>query len=189
MGDAARGRAAPGRARGIETAARAGAAASVGRQHWIEKRERSLIRSIGNAIGETLGKDVIALEQRCAALETELAELRDRLNQERGQRGLRAVPSPSAGRVDCVTGCDVTGVQVTAQQLQAAASLATGIAEIGFAAVANIAAARGARRRGSAPNRSLRAARQRDWKRSCRRSASAYQRCSRQSQPTSASAP
>src|SRR6267142_5103149 len=76
-----------------------------------------------------------------------------------------------------------------AQQLQAAASLATGIAEIGSAAAANIAAARGARRRGSAPNRSLRAARQRDWKRSCRRSAAAYQRCSRQSQPTSESAP
>ena len=73
--------------------------------------------------------------------------------------------------------------------IEAATSLATGIAEIGSAAAANIAAARGARRRRSAPNRSLRAARQRDWKRSCRRSASAYQRCSRQSQPTTASAP
>ena len=41
----------------------------------------------------------------------------------------------------------------------------------------------------AAPNRWLRAARQRDWKRSCRKGASAYRRCSRQSRPTSAPAP
>ena len=36
-----------------------------------------------------LGKDVVELEKRCARLEAEVAELRDRLEQ---QRGLRAVP-------------------------------------------------------------------------------------------------
>ena len=45
--------------------------------------------------GRLLGKDVVELEKRCARLEAEIAE-RDRLEQERGQRGLRAVPSPPA---------------------------------------------------------------------------------------------
>ena len=43
-----------------------------------------------------LGKNVVELEKRCARLEAEPAELRDRLDQDRGQRGLRAVPTAPA---------------------------------------------------------------------------------------------
>ena len=41
------------------------------------------------AVGEVIGKNVIELEKRCAALEAELAEMRDRET----TRRLRAVPS------------------------------------------------------------------------------------------------
>ena len=54
------------------------------------------MKAYKDQLKKLIGKDIVALELRCAALEAELAELRDRLNQERGQRGLRAVPSPSA---------------------------------------------------------------------------------------------
>ena len=101
LGVAAPGRAAPGRHEASQpqpepVRRRSAGATGDAWRDYIDRRERSLIRSISHAVGQTLGKDVIALEQRCAALETELAELRDPLNQERGQRGLRAVPMPSA---------------------------------------------------------------------------------------------
>jgi len=41
------------------------------------------------AIAKAIGQDIVALEKRCAALEAELAELRDR----ELSRRLRAVPS------------------------------------------------------------------------------------------------
>src|SRR6185369_3490647 len=73
-----------------------------------------------------------------------------------------------------------------AQRRRALAKPGTGIAARTPAA-GRIAAARGAPRRAYVPNRSLRAARQKDWR--SRKSASAYRRCSRQSRPTSAPAP
>jgi hypothetical protein len=51
----------------------------------LDRRDRLMAR----AIAETIGKDIVALERRCAALEAELAELRDRET----TRRLRAVPA------------------------------------------------------------------------------------------------
>ena len=48
-----------------------------------------MIRNISRAVGQSLGADIVALEKRCAALEAEVRELRDRET----TRRLRAVPS------------------------------------------------------------------------------------------------
>ena len=47
------------------------------------------IRACMKAAGELLGKDIVALEKRCAQLESEIRELKDRET----TRRLRAVPS------------------------------------------------------------------------------------------------
>jgi len=56
----------------------------------VKQSEARAIGACMKAVGEVIGKDIIALERRCERLETEIAELRERLDQ---QRGLRAVPS------------------------------------------------------------------------------------------------
>ena len=64
----------------------------------LDKRDRAMTRAIATALVDE-ERQREALERRCAALETELAELRNRLDQERGQRGLRAVPSSPAALI------------------------------------------------------------------------------------------
>ena len=55
----------------------------------IERSERQTIRACMKAAGELLGKDIVELEKRCAQLESEIRELKDRET----TRRLRAVPS------------------------------------------------------------------------------------------------
>jgi hypothetical protein len=55
----------------------------------IKRAEDRTICACMAAVGEVIGKNVIELEKRCAALEAELAEMRDRET----TRRLRAVPS------------------------------------------------------------------------------------------------
>ena len=59
------------------------------REHTI----RACMAAVGNCSARSRLRVGKALRAR---LEAEVAELRDRLEQERGQRGLRAVPSPPA---------------------------------------------------------------------------------------------
>jgi hypothetical protein len=59
----------------------------------VKRSEESTIRACMTAVGEVIGKNVVELEKRCAALEAELAELRDRET----TRRLRAVPSSTPG--------------------------------------------------------------------------------------------
>lgn len=61
----------------------------------LDARERAMRRAVAQVVVEE-ERAREALERRCERLETELAELRNRLDQERGARGLRAVPSTPA---------------------------------------------------------------------------------------------
>jgi len=49
------------------------------------------MRATARAIAETVGKDIVEVERRCQKLEEQVAELRDRLDQEREKR-LKVVP-------------------------------------------------------------------------------------------------
>jgi hypothetical protein len=55
---------------------------------YIDKCDRATVRACMAAVGEVIGKDVVALEKRCADLERELSEMKDRET----TRRLRAVP-------------------------------------------------------------------------------------------------
>ena len=56
-----------------------------------DKRDGATVRAcMAGAVGEVIGKDIVALEQRCAALEAELAAMR--VGGTRPGR-LRAVPA------------------------------------------------------------------------------------------------
>jgi hypothetical protein len=59
----------------------------------IKRAEDRTIRACMAAVGEVIGKNVVELEKCCAALEAELAEMRDRET----TRRLRAVGSSTPG--------------------------------------------------------------------------------------------
>jgi hypothetical protein len=55
----------------------------------VKGAEQHTIHACMEAIGEVLGRDIVALGKRCAALETEIAKLKGRDL----DRRLRAVPA------------------------------------------------------------------------------------------------
>ena len=62
----------------------------------VKESEQHTIRACMAAVGNCSARTLRVGKALRARLEAEVAELRDRLEQERGQRGLRAVPSPPA---------------------------------------------------------------------------------------------
>jgi uncharacterized protein YceH (UPF0502 family) len=61
----------------------------------LDKRDRVMSRAVAQVLVEE-ERQREALGQRVATLEAEIAELRNRLDQERGRRGLKAVLTDGA---------------------------------------------------------------------------------------------
>jgi predicted phage-related endonuclease len=62
----------------------------------IKRAEARTTRACMAAVGEVIGKDMVAAERRIEQLEREVAELRERLEQDQRGARLRTVPSPTA---------------------------------------------------------------------------------------------
>jgi predicted phage-related endonuclease len=62
----------------------------------IKRAEARTTRACMAAVGEVIGKDMVTAERRIEQLEREVAELRERLEQDQRGARLRAVPSPTA---------------------------------------------------------------------------------------------
>jgi hypothetical protein len=64
----------------------------------VKRSEAHAIRACMKAAGEVLGQDLVAAEKRIAALEAEVSELRNRLNQQDRSRGLALREANAGGR-------------------------------------------------------------------------------------------
>jgi hypothetical protein len=62
----------------------------------IKRAEARTTRACMAAVGEVIGKDMVTAERRIEQLEREVAELRERLEQDQRGARLRTVPSPTA---------------------------------------------------------------------------------------------